>query len=105
MTQEEMKTIFEEIVKSGVVLHVQYNRGNGKNNYEPGPRYDVQYDEQRKDCHVVSQSGQNCGSYDMSYVITWFFRDCWKIDGVFVDEWLERYLIPETISDDVEELL
>lgn len=105
MTTEEMKTIFEEIVKSGVVLHSQYNRGHGKSYYEPGTRYDVQYDKERKLCHVESGSGQNCGLYDMSNVITWFFRNWWKIDDVFVDEWIERYLVPEAISDDVEDLL
>lgn len=105
MTTEEMKTIFEEVVKSGVVLHGQYNQGNKKTDYMPGSRYNVQYVEERRLCHVTLHSGRNCGFFTIANVIQWFFENWWKIDDVFVDEWLERYLVPETISDVVEDLL
>lgn len=105
MTRKEMKTIFEEIVKSGVVLHVQYNRGRGQRDYRPGTRYNVQYVEEHRVCRVTSGSGQDCGLYDVSNVVMWLFDNGWKIDDVFVEEWLEQYLVPDTISDDVEELL
>lgn len=65
MTQEEMKTIFEELVKSGVVLHAQCNSSFEKSNYIPGSRYNVRYIKDRRLCRVTSSDGRNCGLYSM----------------------------------------
>ena len=105
MTTEELTALFHEIATSGVELHGTYNRRSGKDNFKPGTRYTLVYDKIIDKFHVASGTMKDLGYFNVNTVMKWFCNDWWKIDDVFVDEWIERYMIPKTIADHVEELL
>ena len=50
-------------------------------------------------------TGDSCGYFGIEKVLGWFFTVWWKIDGIFVDEWVEQHSGVDISHEELEGLL
>lgn len=98
------EAFFREIVPTLSHFIGQYNLGDGEENFRGSTLYDV-YPQGSSFRVCTHGSGADCGNFTMDDLVFWAFRSHWKLDGLFVEEWLEQFRAPDVALSDVEELL
>lgn len=101
----EQRSKFLELVKAGNEFIGTYNLGYGKEHFEPGKRYRLCYDPELDAFRVKTITGHSAGNCATSSVLRWFFSSWWKIDGIFVDEWIEQHSGVDISHEELEDLL
>lgn len=102
----EQPNKFLELAKAGIEFVGTYNRGSGKAHYKAGGRYRIRYDDSRQGFWVKrDDTGDSCGYFGIENVLGWFFTAWWKIDGIFVDEWVEQHSGVDISHEELEGLL
>lgn len=98
------ETLFREIVPTLAHIRGQYNRGNGREDFQGSTFYDI-YPRGSSFRVYDHNSGNDCGNFSMDDLVFWAFKSYWKLDGLFVEEWLEQLSAPDIDASSVEELL
>ena len=106
MSVDEMRQAFRELLPSlsefELILNLSYSPQ--RDDFKTGGIYRViNLPEQR--VRVFAQGNQDCGFFSYGTVEGWFFNAGSKIDGLFIDEWLEQNLCLDLDRNTMEELL
>lgn len=106
MTIPQMKQAFRELLPSLSEFELILNLSCSpqRDDFKTGGIYRViNLPEQR--VRVFAQGNQDCGFFSYETVENWFFDAGSKIDGLFIDEWLEQNLGFDLDRNTMEELL
>ena len=106
MSADEMRQAFRELLPSLSEFELILNLSNSPqhDDFKTGGIYRViNLPEQR--VRVFAQGNQDCGFFSYGTVEGWFFDAGSKIDGLFIDEWLEQNLGFDLDRNTMEELL
>lgn len=106
MTIPQMKQAFRELLPSLSEFELILNLSCSpqRDDFKTGGIYRViNLPEQR--VRVFAQENQDCGFFSYETVENWFFDAGSKIDGLFIDEWLEQNLGFDLDRNTMEELL
>ena len=106
MSAVEMRQAFRELLPSlsefELILNLSYSPQ--RDDFKTGGIYRViNLPEQR--VRVFAQGNQDCGFFSYGTVENWFFNAGSKIDGLFIDEWLEQNLCFDLDCNAMEDLL
>lgn len=106
MSVDEMRQAFRELLPSlsefELILNLSCSPQH--DDFKTGGIYRViNLPEQR--VMVFAQGNQDCGFFSYGTVEGWFFDAGSKIDGLFIDEWLEQNLGFDLDRNTMEELL
>lgn len=106
MSAVEMRQAFRELLPSlsefELILNLSYSPQ--RDDFKTGGIYQViNLPEQR--VRVFAQGNQDCGFFSYGTVEGWLFDAGSKIDGLFIDEWLEQNLGFDLDRNTMEELL
>lgn len=106
MSVDERRQAFRELLPSlsefELILNLSYS--SQRDDLKTGGIYRViNLPEQR--VRVFAQGNQDCGFFSYGTVEGWFFDAGSKIDGLFIDEWLEQNLGFDLDRNTMEELL
>ena len=106
MSVNEMRQVFRELLPSLSEFELILNLSHSpqRDDFKTGGIYRViNLPEQR--VGVFAQGNQDCGFFSYETVENWFFNAGSKIDGLFIDEWLEQNLGFDLDRNTMEELL
>lgn len=106
MSADEMRQAFRELLPSLSEFELILNLSCSpqRDDFKTGGIYRViNLPEQR--VRVFAQGNQDCGFFSYGTVEGWFFDAGSKIDGLFIDEWLEQNLGFDLDRNTMEELL
>ena len=106
MTIPQMKQAFRELFPSLSEFELILNLSCSpqRDDFKTGGIYRaINLPEQR--VRVFAQGNQDCGFFSYETVENWFFDAGSKIDGLFIDEWLEQNLGFDLDRNTMEELL
>ena len=106
MSVDERRQAFRELLPSlsefELTLNLSYSPQ--RDDFKTGGIYRViNLPEQR--VRVFAQGNQDCGFFSYGTVENWFFNAGSKIDGLFIDEWLEQNLCFDLDCNTMEDLL
>lgn len=106
MTIPQMKQAFRELLPSLSEFELILNLSCSpqRDDFKTGGIYRViNLPEQR--VRAFAQGNQDCGFFSYETVENWFFDAGSKINGLFIDEWLEQNLGFDLDRNTMEELL
>lgn len=106
MSVDERRQAFRELLPSLSEFELILNLSCSpqRDDFKTGGIYRViNLPEQR--VRVFAQRNQDCGFFSYETVENWFFDAGDKIDGLFIDEWLEQNLGFDLDRNTMEELL
>ena len=106
MSADEMRQAFRKLLPSLSEFELILNLSCSpqRDDFKTGGIYRViNLSEQR--VMVFAQGNQDCGFFSYETVENWVFDAGSKIDGLFIDEWLEQNLGFDLDRNTMEELL
>lgn len=107
MSADEMRQAFRELLPSlsefELILNLSYSPQ--RDDFKTGGIYRVINLPEIQRVRVFAQGNQDCGFCPYGIVENWFFDAGSKIDGLFIDEWLEQNLGFDLDRNTMEELL